>query len=398
MTGTTPMPRLARGVVLGAPDNPIVVVPDRSPVCVDEHTHALLRRLATGETVLLLDDDRTRESLVALAAAGVLDVDHPQPSGSDHPRYAPTLTDLIVRRPSRTLTAIVAGLARIVTPLTSRAGIVLGLAQVVAITGVVIVGFPVREGLSYVLDNPVRSLSVVVAILTASGLLHEAGHYAVARGLGHRPAAGIGLYLAAPVLYVDLTVMETHPRGERIRSALAGPAIDGYTLSALALCYHLRPSPVLVVALFIGSSAAILALRPGDKTDGYWAIRDWLGARRVAATWATPVKLAREFGAGTAVERRFIIVLASVYAVTAAIIAINFGRWLLEFIDMAVADPRTWWRFARLAAIYGGVTAVYGAAWWQCARPRSRPDQTIGPRRGPREDEECPTRDRSDRN
>ncbi|MFC9872654.1 zinc metalloprotease [Nocardia salmonicida] len=240
---------------------------------------------------------------------------------------------------------------------------------------IVIVGLPVREGISFVLTEPLTSLSIIGATLTGSALLHEAGHYAVARRLGHRPVVGVGLYLSGPVFYIDLSAIESASRRDRMRSALAGPAVDGYVLSLLGICNLAIASPILVVAILIGSSAAVLALRPSDKSDGYWAIRDWFGARRIAATWANPAAFVRVFRSGSRAERRFVAVLAACYVATGTVITLNLVRWITEVTHLAAADPHTWWRCARIAAVYGGVATVFGALWYVCAR--LRPAETL---------------------
>lgn len=366
--------RLAAGVIVGAPDNPVVVVPGRSPLSIDDHTHVFLRALARGEITYLGDDDDTGRSLATLAAEGILHSDISQ--APSRLQYTPTVADLTIRRTSPTLTQIVGLLSKIVWPLTTRVAIVGGLLQVIGWSLTVTVLMPVGSALRYILAHPVHSIPIVVAMLAISALLHESGHYAVARCLGHKPQAGMGLYLWGPVMFVDLSALEGEERKHRIRGDLAGTAVDGYLLSAAGVVYAWTSQPISAVVLITGCSMALMALRPGDKSDGYWAIRDWFGARRVSATWADPRALARCYIEGRAAERRFVATLIAAYTATSVLIGITLVRWATEIGHIAATDRQILAQCAQAGALYGTGGGLFLLCWRRYRRYTSSAEST----------------------
>lgn len=336
---------LAPGVRVGFRGNPVVLVPGRDPLVVDGDTHAFLLRVANEHAdapVLVMDDYETARSIQLLVDHGVLEGKSADLTAR-HQTYGASLSDLYFRRDSRLLQQSFARIAAATGHLVaSTASVGFGLAMLLVASAFAIWALPVTSTMDTVLDRPGSSILLVFISQAGRLLMHESGHYAVGAQCGDRPEVGYGLYLAGPSLYVNLSHLESERVATRIRGDLAGLAVDGYLIAILTLAYLWHPSGLAAIVLLSLCTVALASLRPTEKSDGYWALRDAMGARAVSATWATPRALLAALRAQEAVVRRFARVLVAIYAVLSMVALCSLPRWLSGAYRAAIeAGPRS---------------------------------------------------------
>lgn len=322
---------LSPGVRVGFNGNPVVLVPGRDPLVVDADTHDFLLRVANEDAsvpALVMDDYDTARSVQLLVDHGVLEGESADRT-IRHQTYAPSLSDLYFRRDSHLLQQLFAGVAAATGRLVaSTASVGSGLAMLLAASAFVIWTFPVTSTMTTVLDSPGTAIMLVFAAQAVRLLLHESGHYAVAAQCGDRPRVGLGLYVAGPSLYVNLSHLESERVSTRLRGDLAGLAVDGYLIAILTLAYLWHPHGLAAIVLLSLCTVALSSLRPTEKSDGYWALRDAMGARAVSATWATPRALLTALRAQEAAVRRFARALVAIYIAFGVVALCSLPRWL----------------------------------------------------------------------
>lgn len=124
-----------------------------------------------------------------------------------------------------------------------------------------------------------RQLVIAGALFFAMALVHEAGHYAVARRYFEptvRPRLQKGFI---PSLVTHTTGAWECPRSVRIWISLAGPFADATATLLLAIgALTVLPAGDLLAAFVVFEFARILfALNPLLQGDGYWILVDGLG-------------------------------------------------------------------------------------------------------------------------
>ncbi|MEO5316312.1 hypothetical protein PV772_19705 [Pseudarthrobacter sp. CC12] len=351
---------LREGVRLGTEDNPVVTVPEApAPLIVDAGTLNFLLELQRGAQPNISDDPVSQESIRLLAKMGIIESTGRSIETTEAAsRYGTTITDLVIKRPSPWIGAVVRSIAVVTRPLTSWAGVLTGLLLLMITSVYSTLIMPVQPTVDFVSDNALGFILTAIVWQMLRGAAHESGHYAVARATGQDPPVGMGLYLYGPVLYVDLTCLDTQTRSIRIRADLAGAAIDGWVTAGLTGLY-LATSDSTTAALLLTSCAVALSnLRPTDKYDGFWALRDLLEARPMSATWAAPRKLLKAVHSQRAADRRFARTLIALYAVAIIWFAISAPRWLAGTVSAAVAEPGRITNFAVIALVYSLVATA----------------------------------------
>lgn len=351
---------LRDGVRLGTRDNPVVIIPGAAPLIVDTATLDFLLELQRGRRPFIGDDSASQESITLLVNIGILQSSSwPAETRGAAASYEATLTDLVIKRPSPWIGTAVLGIAVVMKPLTSWTGVLAGLLLLLVTSVYSTMLMPVQPTVDTLFGNSWGLMLIVIVWQLLRGAAHESGHFAVARGAGQNPPVGIGLYLYGPVLYVDLTCLETESRSVRIRADLAGAGIDGWLAGVLAGIYSVSRDGTIAALLLATCIVGLTNLRPTDKYDGYWALRDFLKARPMSATWAAPRELLCVARGQPGSDRRFARVLIILYAAGTAWFVISSPRWLVGSINAVTADPTGMIDFAVIGIIY---FAVSGAA------------------------------------
>lgn len=350
---------LRNGVHLGTPDNPVVLVPEATPLVVDTATLEFLLKIQSGRNPRISDDPASQKSIALLVSTGILELSGRSTgtSGTAAP-YRATVTDLVIKRPLPWIRSVVRGMSEITKPLTSWAGVIIGLFLLLFSSIYSTLLMPVQPTVDAAFGNAPALILIVILWQLIRGAAHEAGHFAVARAGGHNPPVGIGLYLYGPVLYVDLTCMETEPRSTRIRADLAGAGIDGWLTGVLAGIYFASRDSMVAALLLSSCTVALANLRPTDKYDGYWALRDILRARGMSATWAAPRELLRTVRGQPGTERRFARILVALYAAGTIWLVISTPRWLQGTADAVFADPWKIIDFTVIGIVYFAITGA----------------------------------------
>jgi putative peptide zinc metalloprotease protein len=107
---------------------------------------------------------------------------------------------------------------------------------------------------------------------------HEFGHAgACARGGGRPSAIGLGIYLAFPVLFSNVTAAWEMRRWQRVVVDLGGIYVQGIVGVAYLAAALATGNRTLVLASALIGFSCLLSLNPFFKFDGYWAIGDALG-------------------------------------------------------------------------------------------------------------------------
>lgn len=344
------------GVRVGPPSNPVVLAPGHPPRVVDEHTRKFLTALAQQGVLDAADDEDTAISLQLLVDCGFVTVVGVAPkAGGVEAAYTPTVTDLTLKWSVPALRRIVRLLSLLVGPATSWGGLLIGLALLGVSTVYVTLVAPVSSSISPLIDRPAVTMAALFLWNVLRALPHEAGHLAVARQAGYVPDAGVGLYLYGPVLYVDLSCLELEPKQVRVRADLAGAAVDGWVCGVLLIVAVFTGEPWLHTLLLSDCAIALANLRPTEKYDGFWALRDMFDARGMSATWASPRRLLEFVRSGSPAEKRFSRALVGIYALAAMWVIAVAPRWVLEGLSELTQRPGAVLLAALIAVTYAGI-------------------------------------------
>lgn len=330
---------LADGASVGAANNCVAHAPNAGTFAVDGTTRCLLESLARhGPRQLEEVDDDTRRSLQLLVHSGLIvfverDAARPIAGG-----YRPSVTDLVVRRPSRITGRIFDALATPLAPLVSHIGVGIG---TVLTAGWLIywiaIAVPAAQLYAAITTSPIVLLAVIVGSCTIKLLLHEVGHFTVATSVGVRPAVGFGLYFTGPVAYVDLSPLDTRPTGIRIRADLGGVAIDGYVLTVLGVTALCLDKNILTAVAVATAAATFGSFNLTEKSDLYWVLRDRFSGRAVAECWDRPIPLMRRYRRDRSAQR-FVRVLVGVYAVLLVFQMVALIRWLPNILEQVAEN------------------------------------------------------------
>jgi putative peptide zinc metalloprotease protein len=129
----------------------------------------------------------------------------------------------------------------------------------------------------------VEDVSVVLALVMVSLVLHEFGHASACRAFGAKEGEiGFAIYLVFPVFYCDVTDAWKLSRRERAALDLAGLYMQGL-FAALMLAIYLASGRDLFLWTFLAISASYIPnLNPFLKMDGYWFLSDMLGVANLS--------------------------------------------------------------------------------------------------------------------
>lgn len=245
--------------------------------------------------------------------------------------YLPELADLVIKREGKLLGIIVHNASRLVPTLVTAPGIVCGLSLGLISAAAIVIHDDFPTGVGAWVNHPIMTAAIFAVLALGRLLLHEAGHYAVAVSeTSHRPKVGWGIYLTGPVLYVDMSSLDTASRPTRLRGDLAGLAVDGYIMAAWALASLLWSSPPAVFEAIGLSMVALVAssLNPIVKSDINWVLRDYFGARCVTAAWGRPRTLLSVARTATGGLARYTRMTLLAYACFLLLIITLAGKWL----------------------------------------------------------------------
>jgi putative peptide zinc metalloprotease protein len=127
-------------------------------------------------------------------------------------------------------------------------------------------------------------LLLVTGLLLFSGFFHEIGHAAGTRYGGGSPGVmGVGIYLAFPAFYTDLTDSYRLNRRGRLRSDLGGVYFNAVLIVVFVVAYFpTRFSPLLVL-IALSQAAALYQFLPFIRLDGYYIMSDLIGVPNLFA-------------------------------------------------------------------------------------------------------------------
>lgn len=187
--------------------------------------------------------------------------------------------------------AYVAPVARVVAALFHPAGAAVLLTLAALVTALALAGGRI--------PSPGSAFVAAYCLFFLSLVVHEFGHAAACSRYGGRPSAiGLGVYLAFPVLYSNVTAAWEMRRWQRVVVDLGGIYLQslvgaGYLGAALITGSH-----TLVLAAALVGFSCLLSLNPFFKFDGYWAVGDALGVVNLGRQRRRLVKYLRERLAG----------------------------------------------------------------------------------------------------
>src|ERR1700722_18281217 len=119
---------------------------------------------------------------------------------------------------------------------------------------------------------------MVTGLVLFSGFFHELGHAAGTRYGGASPGVmGVGIYLAFPAFYTDLTDSYRLNRRGRLRSDLGGVYFNAVLIVVAAGMYILTGFSPLLVFIVLSQAAALYQFLPFIRLDGYYIMSDLIG-------------------------------------------------------------------------------------------------------------------------
>jgi putative peptide zinc metalloprotease protein len=219
------------------------------------------------------------------------------------------------------------------------------------------------------LSNPFGPLAVV-GLFLAGTLFHEVGHATALKKGGGRPGVmGVGLYLAWPAFYTDVTDSYRLPRWSRVRVDIGGiyfNLIFGLIMCGLQVLTGFRP--LLFVAILM-QIEAIHQLLPLVRLDGYWILADMLGVPDLFShvrTHLESIRKARRGESGAKVLRRGPARAFTIYLATVMPMMMVFLGGLVVaapgLIGKALMAEATWVDRMGQAAIGGNEVSLLTAA------------------------------------
>jgi LysM repeat protein len=173
---------------------------------------------------------------------------------------------------------------------------------------------------------------LVTGLILFSGFFHELGHAAGTRYGGASPGVmGVGIYLAFPAFYTDLTDSYRLNRRGRLRSDLGGVYFNAVLIVLAGGIYIPTRFAPLLVFIVLSQAAALYQFLPFIRLDGYYIMSDLIGVPNLFA-FVGPVLASmfrRHDPAITAqfalVKRRARLAIKLWAALTIAFLAFNLG-------------------------------------------------------------------------
>ena len=128
-----------------------------------------------------------------------------------------------------------------------------------------------------VLLRPELTLAIL-GLTLASTAFHELGHATACRYGGAKPGTiGVGLYIAWPVFYSDVTDSYRLGRWARLRTDIGGVYFNVVLAMAVALVYHFWPFEPLLLVIALVQVDALHQFFPFFRLDGYYIASDLIG-------------------------------------------------------------------------------------------------------------------------
>jgi putative peptide zinc metalloprotease protein len=125
---------------------------------------------------------------------------------------------------------------------------------------------------------------LVTALVICSGFFHELGHATATRYGGGSPGVmGVGIYLAWPAFYTDLTDSYRLNRGGRLRSDLGGVYFNAVLIVVAGVAYITTGFGPLAVFIVVSQAMAMYQFLPFIRLDGYYIMSDLVGVPNLFA-------------------------------------------------------------------------------------------------------------------
>ena len=125
---------------------------------------------------------------------------------------------------------------------------------------------------------------LVTVLLLLSGFFHELGHATATRYGGGSPGVmGVGIYLAWPAFYTDLTDSYRLNRRDRLRCDLGGVYFNAVLIVVAGVAYTTTGFAPLVVFMVVSQAMAMYQFLPFVRLDGYYIMSDLVGVPNLFA-------------------------------------------------------------------------------------------------------------------
>ena len=125
---------------------------------------------------------------------------------------------------------------------------------------------------------------LVTGLILFSGFFHELGHAAGTRYGGASPGVmGVGIYLAFPAFYTDLTDSYRLNRRGRLRSDLGGVYFNAVLIVVASRIYIPTKFGPLLIFIVLSQGAALYQFLPFIRLDGYYIMSDLIGVPNLFA-------------------------------------------------------------------------------------------------------------------
>jgi putative peptide zinc metalloprotease protein len=119
---------------------------------------------------------------------------------------------------------------------------------------------------------------LVTVLVIFSGFFHELGHATATRYGGGSPGVmGVGIYIAWPAFYTDLTDSYRLNRTGRLRADLGGVYFNAVLIVAAGAAYLMTGFGPLAVAIVVSQAMAMYQFLPFIRLDGYYIMSDLVG-------------------------------------------------------------------------------------------------------------------------
>ena len=106
-------------------------------------------------------------------------------------------------------------------------------------------------------------------------LLHEIGHVAACKKFtGRSSEIGMGIYIAFPVLFSNISSIWHGKKEERIIANLAGIYMQLWCMLFFICSYLITNAPILIHMIFLTGIYNFVQLLPFIRSDGYWLLSD----------------------------------------------------------------------------------------------------------------------------
>jgi putative peptide zinc metalloprotease protein len=137
------------------------------------------------------------------------------------------------------------------------------------------------HGIAQAFGQSLRSpgfIMLILALVVVSAGWHEFGHAAGCAYGGARPGVmGVGLYLAYPAFYTDVTDSYRLGRRGRLRTDLAGVYFNALFILITAALYAVTGFEPLLLVIVTQHIEAVHQLLPFLRLDGYYVLADATG-------------------------------------------------------------------------------------------------------------------------